>query len=186
MFDYSNKHCAKCGNLTLKKIPEGDHKPREVCSACGHIHYVNPKVIVGTLPVSGNKVLLCKRNIEPRLGYWTLPAGFMELNETSGEGAARETWEEAEAKLDNMQFYRIIDLPDISQIYMFYTADLLDEEFNTTPESSEVALFEEHEIPWNNMAFVVVSRLLKEYFEDRKKGQFTPKQSVLRRKLQQT
>ena len=178
MFNYGNKFCGLCGNATEKQIPEGDHVEREVCSDCGHIHYVNPKVIVGSIPVYDNKILMCKRNIEPRHGYWTLPAGFMETSETTEQGAARETREESEASLKNMELYALFDLPYISQVYVMYRAELASAHFAPTPESSEVRLFAENEILWDEIAFPIVSQLLLDYFEDRKTGVFKPKHHV--------
>lgn len=172
MFDYSNPHCAQCGSKTEKQIPEGDHNERDVCTSCGFIHYVNPKLITGALPVHNDKILLCKRNIEPRKGCWTLPAGFMECNETTAEGAARETFEESEAKLKNITLYGVYDLPHISQVYMFFRAELDGDHIAPTPESSEVGLFDEADIPWHELAFPVVKSVLKSYFRDRAKGEF--------------
>lgn len=165
-------YCSECGEKVSKQIPEGDDRPRYVCDACQTIHYQNPRIIVGTIPLYGDKVLLCRRAIEPRRGFWTVPAGFMENSETTLQGAQRETWEEARARVDNARLYRLFDLPHISQVYMFYLADLLDGEFGTGPESLEVELFEEGAIPWEEIAFPVVSRALREYFADRQTGVF--------------
>lgn len=178
MIDYSNKFCAQCGGATHQIIPEGDHVKRDVCKKCEHIHYVNPKVIVGSLPVHGDKVLMCKRDIQPRLGYWTLPAGFMEANETTEQGAARETWEESEAKLKNMELYALFDLPYISQLYVMYRSELANDHFAPTNESSEVRLFSESEIPWDDIAFPIIVQVLRDYFNDRKTGVFKPQHHV--------
>tara|TARA_R110002049_G_scaffold56036_18_gene154931 strand:- start:2998 stop:3540 length:543 start_codon:yes stop_codon:yes gene_type:complete len=160
------KFCTHCGNTVVLQIPAGDDRERFVCSSCEFIHYVNPRVIVGCVPVYEGRVLLCKRAIEPRKDYWTLPAGFMENGETSLQGAARETWEEARAKVSNINLYRVFDVPYISQIYMFYRCDLDGGEHAAGPESLETGLFDERSVPWDNIAFPVVSQTLKEFFAD--------------------
>lgn len=166
------KYCSECGESIELRVPEGDDRERYVCSACEHIHYVNPRVIVGCLPVFEDKVLLCKRAIEPRLGFWTMPAGFMENGETTEEGAARETWEEARARVSNMYLYRVFDVPYISQVYMFYRCTLDDGAFGVGPESLETALYGEDEIPWEEIAFPVVQQTLRAYFEDRRRDEY--------------
>lgn len=178
MIDYSVDFCSKCGAATEQRIPEGDHVPRDVCTGCEHIHYVNPKVIVGSIPLHGDKILLCKRDIEPRKGYWTLPAGFMEANETTEQGAARETWEEAEATLKNMEIYALFDLPYISQLYVMYRAELANDHYCPTNESSEVRLFTEADIPWDDLAFPIIIQVLNDFFSDKKRGRFSPKHHV--------
>ena len=165
------KYCSLCGDLTEQKIPDGDSKHRHVCGSCDEIHYQNPKIIAGCLPVIGNKVLLCKRAIEPRYGYWTLPAGFMENEESTKEAALRETWEEALAKVESPRLFTLFDLPHISQVYLFYLGDLLDETFAPGEESLEVGLFAEDEIPWGELAFPVITETLKLFFEDKKNNQ---------------
>ena len=162
------KYCSDCGNSVSKIIPEGDDRLRYVCDSCDIIHYQNPRIIVGTIPVAGDKVLLCKRAIEPRRGFWTVPAGFMENGETTLEGALRETSEEAMAKLDDVKLYRMFNLPYINQVYMFYLGNLAGEDFGAGTESLDVRLFSEEEIPWSELAFPVVTDTLKELFEDRK------------------
>ncbi|MBV1913739.1 MAG: NUDIX hydrolase [Pseudomonadales bacterium] len=166
------KFCSQCGNSVSMRIPEGDSYERHICDDCGVIHYQNPKIIVGCLPVYGDQVLLCKRAIEPRLGYWTLPAGFMENGETTQQGALRETWEEAQAKPVIDDLYTLFNLPHISQVYMFYLARLSEPEFAAGDESLEVKLFNEDAIPWDNLAFPVVNETLKYYFGDRKVGEY--------------
>ena len=161
-------YCLKCGHLAERKIPEGDHNVRLVCPNCDYIHYENPKIICGALVVHEDKVLLCRRAIEPRYGYWTLPAGFMEIGETIAAGAVRETIEEAAANALNPQLYCIYDIPAIGQIYMLYLSRLKDGKFGTGPESLECALFTESEIPWEDIAFEAVHRTLKHYFSDRR------------------
>ena len=162
------KYCSECGSEVSFKIPAGDSRERHVCDSCGVIHYVNPRIIAGTLPVFDGKVLLCRRAIEPRKGYWTLPAGFMENGETSAEAAARETIEEAEAQVNIRGLYTVFNLPHISQVYLFYRADIIDGEFGVGEESLESQLFEEKDIPWDELAFPTIHRTLVRYFEDRK------------------
>ena len=171
--------CTSCGSAVALKIPEGDDRERFVCTDCESIHYVNPRVIVGCLPVYEGKVLLCKRAIEPRLGYWTLPAGFMENGETTPQGAARETWEEARARVSQLELYRIFDVPYISQVYMFYRCALDDGEFGIGPESLESGLYTEDEIPWDDIAFPVIKEALKEYFDDAKSGHYPVRVSAI-------
>lgn len=173
------RFCSSCGHPLERRIPAGDDRERYVCPQCGAIHYQNPHIVVGTLPVCGERILLCRRAIEPRFGYWTLPAGFMENGETTLEGAQRETWEEAHARLDNASMYRMFDLPHINQVYVFYRGELLDGEYGVGPESTEVALFHEHEIPWQELAFPVMVETLREFFEDRRRGHFPVRASGL-------
>ncbi len=177
------KFCTSCGGSIILKIPVDDDRERYVCSSCELVHYINPRIIVGCLPVYEDKVLMCKRAIEPRKNYWTLPAGFMENGETTVDGAARETWEEARARVTDMELYRIFDIPYISQVYMFYRCNLVDGEFGVGPESLESALYTEDEIPWDEIAFPVVYKALKEYFSDRGTQQFPVRVSALERKF---
>ncbi|WP_051206511.1 NUDIX hydrolase [Oceanospirillum maris] len=164
--------CSECGEKVRVGVPEDDNRPRHICDACDTIHYHNPKIVAGTVPVYGDKVLLCKRAIEPRIGYWTLPAGFMENEETTAEAAARETWEEAQAKVDISHLYVLIDTTVISQVYMMFLANMPTAEFGAGPESLEVELFAEEDIPWGELAFPTIEKTLRLYFEDRKKGHF--------------
>jgi len=166
------KFCIHCGNENHHSIPQGDSRKRAICRQCGHIHYENPKIICGSLPVFEDKVLLCKRAIQPRLGLWTLPAGFMENEETLQEGAQRESWEEARARLQNLQLYTIFNLPDINQVYMLFKSDLIAGEHAPGEESIETRLYTEHEIPWGALAFPTIKKTLEHYFEDRKNGHF--------------
>ncbi|MDB6143154.1 MAG: hydrolase [Pseudomonas sp.] len=161
------KFCSQCGNPVIQRIPEGDSRLRFVCEHCQTIHYQNPNIVAGSLPVWGTKVLLCRRAIEPRLGFWTLPAGFMENGETVEQAARRETVEEACAALHNLNLYMLIDVPHISQVHVFFRADLESLEFCAGVESLEVRLFEEADIPWSELAFPTVSRTLECYFADR-------------------
>ncbi len=167
------KYCSVCGLTVERSIPPGDNRPRFCCAGCGTIHYQNPKMVVGTIAVSGTRVLLCKRAIEPRYGYWTLPAGFMENGETVSDGALRETVEEAGANVQMGELFSMIDVPHVEQVHLFYRAQLVNEQFDPGPESLEARLFEEHEIPWDSLAFRTVSQSLRWFFEDRQRGAFT-------------
>ena len=175
------KFCTSCGSAVSLRVPDGDDRERFVCSDCDLIHYSNPRVIVGCLPVYEDRILLCKRAIEPRKNYWTLPAGFMENGETTQQGAARETWEEARARVSNLDLYRVFDVPYISQVYMFYRCELDNGEFGIGPESLETALYEQEEIPWDEIAFPVVFETLKEYFDDVEQGHFPVRVSSIER-----
>jgi ADP-ribose pyrophosphatase YjhB (NUDIX family) len=167
------KHCKECGAAVVYRVPDdGDTKPRAVCPACGTIHYENPLNVVGTVPVWGDKVLLCKRNIEPRWGKWTLPAGFMELVETTAEGAARETVEEAGAQCEMQALFTLINVPHVGQVHLFYRAQLISDQFDPGHETIEARLFTEEEIPWDEIAFGTVRETLLRFFADRKAGQF--------------
>ena len=165
------KYCKQCGTAVVYRLPDdGDTKERAVCPACNTVHYENPLNVVGTVPHWGDKVLLCKRNIEPRWGKWTLPAGFMELNETTAEGAARETDEEAGAQIELQDLYCLMNVVKVGQVHLFYRAKLLSTTFNPGPESLDVQLFHEHEIPWDELAFRTVRETLLRFFEDRRLG----------------
>lgn len=166
------KYCSHCGAQVELKVPEGDNLPRFVCVNCATIHYQNPKIVTGCIPVWENRILLCRRAIEPRYGLWTLPAGFMENNETTAQAAARETMEEANAKVDILDLYALYNIPHISQVYLMFLANLVSPDFSPGEESLDVKLFEEHEIPWNELAFPVVMQTLKRYFNDRKTNKF--------------
>jgi len=164
------RYCSDCGTRVELRIPEGDSLPRHVCIACGVIHYQNPKIVVGCIPEWENKVLLCRRAIEPRVGLWTVPSGFMENAETLGQGAARETLEEANARVQMGNLYAIYNLPHINQVHVLFRAQLLDLDFKPGVESLDVRLFTEEEIPWDKLAFRVVWEPLKRYFEERQQG----------------
>ena len=177
------KYCSACGAERIEfRVPDGDTLPRHVCAACGTIHYQNPKIVVGCLPEFGDQVLLCLRAIEPRRGLWTLPAGFLENGETLTAGAVRETLEEANARVAIGDLYTIISLPHISQIYMMFRAQLLDRDFGPGPESLDVRLFDEDEIPWEDLAFRTIGRTLRNYFLDRKLGTLQTRVSALERR----
>lgn len=164
------KFCSNCGAAVAQRIPPDDNRLRAVCEACGTIHYQNPKLVVGSLPVWQDQVLLCRRAIEPRSGYWTLPAGFMENGETLPEAAIRETLEEACARIELETFYTAISVPHISQVHVIYRARLLDLDFAAGSETLETRLFHEHEIPWNEIAFRTIALSLRHYFADRQTG----------------
>ncbi len=166
------KFCSNCGNQVSQKIPDGDNRPRFVCDRCGAIHYQNPKVIAGILPTYNKQILLCKRAIEPRHGYWTLPAGFLENGESTLEGAQRECLEEANAQVIKPVLYALYDIPRIHQVYVFFRAELVDTSFGPSNESSEVKLFNEEDIPWEELAFPVVQMVLDQFLLDRKRGDF--------------
>lgn len=155
------------------RVPDdGDTKLRAVCPACHTIHYENPLNVVGTVPMLGDRVLLCKRNIEPRWGKWTLPAGFMELNETTSEGAARETDEEAGAQIEMGPLFSVLNVPRVGQVHLFYLATLQSDQFAPGYETIEARLFTEDEIPWEEIAFRTVRTTLERYFADRRAGRF--------------
>ncbi|THF60962.1 NUDIX hydrolase [Pseudothauera rhizosphaerae] len=166
------KFCSNCGTAVDLRVPPGDTLPRHVCPACGSIHYLNPKMVVGALPEWEGRILLCRRAIEPRHGYWTLPAGFMENCETTAQAAARETLEEACARIEIGELYTLFDIPHISQVHIIYRARLLDVDFGPGEESLEVALFDEADIPWGDIAFRSVEQTLKHYYEDRRRGRW--------------
>ncbi|MCP3663947.1 MAG: NUDIX hydrolase [Gammaproteobacteria bacterium] len=175
------KYCSSCGQNVSLKMPEGDNRHRFVCDDCGTIHYQNPNMVTGCIPEWEDKILLCRRAIEPRHGYWTLPAGFMENRETADQGAARETLEEACAHVQIDQLYTLFNLPHISQVYLIYRGQLLNQDFAPGEESLEVKLFSEDEIPWDELAFQVVHETLKLYFKDRVAGGFTTRSGTIER-----
>ena len=164
--------CSHCGSAVILKIPPGDNLPRYVCNHCGLIHYQNPKIVTGCIPEWNDKILLCKRAIEPRKGLWTLPAGFMENKETTSEAAVRETWEEAKARVETVGLYALFNIPHISQVYIMFRAKMLDTDFGPGAESLEVELFDEIDIPWDNLAFPVIKETLTRYYHDKSSGLF--------------
>jgi ADP-ribose pyrophosphatase YjhB (NUDIX family) len=166
------KYCSECGSHLELRIPDGDDRPRHICGSCGVIHYRNPKIVVGCIPEWEDKILLCRRAIEPRYGLWTLPAGFMENGETSQQGAARETVEEANARVDVGDLYTLFNLTHIDQVYLLFRSRLSDLDFGPGAESLDAQLFREAEIPWDEIAFPVVKETLGLYFRDRANGGF--------------
>lgn len=165
-------YCSHCGARVRLGIPPGEHLPRHLCDACGTIHYENPKLVVGCIAEWQEQILLCRRAIEPRLGLWTLPAGFMENAETTAQAALRETLEEANARVEIDALYTLFNVPHISQVHLFFRARLLDLDFGPGSESLEVALFREEEIPWHEVAFASVRETMKHYFSDRISGSY--------------
>jgi len=166
------KFCSNCGAAVTQRIPPGDSLPRYVCDRCNTIHYQNPRMVVGSIPEWEDRVLLCRRGIEPRFGLWTVPAGFMENGETTLEGALRETLEEANARIEMGPLYALYNIPHINQVYILFRARLLDLDFRAGAETLEVRLFAEHEIPWSEIAFATVRNTLTHYYQDRRSGEF--------------
>lgn len=166
------KHCRACGSLVNYQLPPDDNRDRAMCPACGEIHYENPLNVVGTVPVWGDQVLLCLRNIEPRRGFWTLPAGFMELGESTAEGALRETVEEAGARVELEGLFTVLSVIRVGQVHLYYRARMLDTSLAPGPETIEARLFSEAEIPWDNLAFRTVRQTLEHFFADRRAGRF--------------
>ena len=164
------QHCRVCGAATEYRVPPDDNRERAVCIACGEIHYENPLNVVGTVPVWGDQVLLCRRNIEPRYGFWTLPAGFLELGESLAEGAVRETVEEAGANIELLGLYTLLNVVRVGQIHFYYRARMLDTTLAPGPETIEARLFREDEIPWDELAFRTVRLTLEHHFADARSG----------------
>lgn len=164
------KFCSSCGGTVGLRVPTDDNRPRFVCDQCQVIHYQNPKIVAGCLAHWQDKVLLCRRAIEPRYGLWTLPAGFMENGETTQQAAQRETFEEARARVRIEALYTLFTLPHIDQVYMLFRAQLCDLDYAAGAESLEVTLFAEQDIPWEELAFPVVRETLCLYFEDRRRS----------------
>ncbi len=161
------RYCSLCGSSRITfKIPEGETVKRFVCENCGKIHYINPRLIVGCLPVYEEKILMCKRAINPCLGKWNLPAGFMENQETAEQGAIRETREEANAKVEIIRLHCVYSIPHVDQVYLLYLARLRDPDVSPGIESSEVQLFSQEEIPWEDIGFTSSVFALKKYFEN--------------------
>ncbi len=165
-------YCGQCGAPTAQRIPPGDNRVRDLCEQCGAVHYQNPRMVVGTLPVYQDKILLCLRAIEPRRNTWTLPAGFMELAETVAQGAERETQEEAGAKVKIRGLYTVIDIPAVDQVHLYCLADALDMSLDPGPESLDARFFALDEIPWDNLSFRSVVATLRHYLEDRERACF--------------
>ena len=173
MFDsHRIKHCSRCGAAVDYRVPPDDNRERAICPACAKVHYENPINVVGTVPVWGEQVLLCKRAIEPRYGLWTLPAGFMELGETVEAGALRETVEEAGANIELQDLLTILSVVRVGQVHLFWRARMVDTALDPGTETLEARLFLEHEIPWDEIAFRTVRETLQHYFECRRAGRF--------------
>jgi ADP-ribose pyrophosphatase YjhB (NUDIX family) len=167
------KFCSQCGALVGRRTPAGDTHERYVCETCQTIHYQNPKMVVGCIPEWEDRILLCRRAIEPRLGLWTLPAGFMELHETTAQAAAREAMEEANADVAIGELLSLYNLPHINQVYLLYRSRLRNLDFSPGQESLEVQLFRETEIPWEQIAFPAVTFTLQHFFADRRQGHYS-------------
>ena len=166
------KYCSNCGAPVTRKVPPGDTLPRYVCDGCNTIHYQNPRIIVGCIPEWENQILLCRRAIEPRYGLWTVPAGFMENGETTFQGAARETLEEANARVEVGPLYAMYNIPHINQVYVLFRARMLDLDFSAGAETLEARLFDEADIPWDQLAFATVRNTLNHYYSDRRNGEY--------------
>ncbi len=164
--------CSQCGSPVTSRIPPGDDRMRHVCDSCGTIFYSNPKIVAGCIPQWDQQLLLCRRAIEPRSGLWTLPAGFMENGESTDQAAARETLEEANARVEMGKLFAYLNIPALNQVYVIFLARLLDLDFSAGAESLEVRLFHEQEIPWEEIAFPSIERALRLYFQDRRGGGF--------------
>lgn len=161
------KYCSQCGGSLSYRIPPGDDRPRYMCDDCGAVHYENPKVVVGCIPVWEDKLLLCRRAIEPGYGKWTLPAGYLEKGETAEQGAIRETYEESGARVEIMQPYALFSLTFADHIYFMFHARMLSSDFAPGKESLSVKLFGESEIPWSEIAFSVIRETIERFFKDR-------------------
>jgi ADP-ribose pyrophosphatase YjhB (NUDIX family) len=166
------KHCSYCGAPVSARVPSGDSLPRHVCDACDTIHYENPKLVVGCIAEWQDRILLCRRAIDPRRGLWTLPAGFMENHETTAQAAERETLEEACARIRTGPLFALVDIPHISQVHLFYRGEMIDGHHEAGEESLQTALLAESEIPWDEIAFRSVTFALRAYFEDRRREQW--------------
>lgn len=163
-------YCSHCGQPVSIEVPEGDNRPRHVCRSCGRIHYENPRVVVGCVPEHAGSILLCRRAIEPRHGFWTVPAGFMELGETLAEAALRETWEEAEARVDLGAMFAVVDVVHARQVHVFFRGRLAEPVFGAGEETLESRLFRPEEIPWAELAFPSVTIALERYLADGGRG----------------
>jgi ADP-ribose pyrophosphatase YjhB (NUDIX family) len=158
------KYCSECGFATENRIPPEDNRLRAICKGCSKIHYVNPKVVVGSMSTWKNKILLCRRAIEPRKGFWTLPAGFMELGESTSEGAKRETIEESGADVELNELFAVFDIPTFNQVHIFYLAEMKSSKLDPGVESLEAKLFTKDEIPWSELSFASVKKALELFY----------------------
>jgi ADP-ribose pyrophosphatase YjhB (NUDIX family) len=166
------RFCRACGTAVQYRIPADDNRERALCPACGTVHYENPLNVVGTVPVWGERVLLCKRAIEPRYGLWTLPAGFLELGETTAEGAVRETVEESGAKVELGALFTVLNVVRVGQVHLFYLATMTSPDLDPGSETLEARLFREDEVPWDEIAFRTVRETLQHFFADRRRDHF--------------
>jgi ADP-ribose pyrophosphatase YjhB (NUDIX family) len=163
-------YCCHCGNRTIIGTPPGDHLPRRLCPACGAVHYENPRIVVGCVPEYEGRILVCRRAIEPRRGYWTVPAGFMENGETLEAGAARECQEEALATVEIGSLLALVNIPEAQQVHVFFRARLTRSAFGAGEESLEAKLVDASEIPWADIAFPSTRFALERYLADREAG----------------
>lgn len=166
------QYCSACGKPVTSAIPDGDNRLRAICTACGTVHYQNPKIVAGCVPEHEGRILLCRRAIEPRRGYWTVPAGFMELGETVAAGAIRETEEEAGARIELQELFTVMNVVRVGQVHLFYRARMTDTALDPGPETLEARLFHEHEVPWDQIAFRTVKETLQHFFACRKAGAY--------------
>ncbi|MDO5101630.1 MAG: NUDIX hydrolase [Lautropia sp.] len=173
------KYCSTCGSPAQTCVPEGDNRPRLVCTVCHTIHYVNPRIVAGAVCTWEDKILLCRRAIEPRHGKWTLPAGFLEIGETVSAGAVRETMEEAGADASVTQLFSLIDVPHAEQVHVFYLAQLNTPQLDPGVESLEARLFDEADIPWHELAFTTVETTLRWFLADRRQGRFAVHEAAI-------
>lgn len=180
------KFCSECGGPLTIRVPEGENRERHCCDACDIVHYLNPKVVAGCVATWEDKVLLCRRAIEPRYGRWTLPGGFMENDETTEQAAVRETWEEATASVTVLKLYNMFSLPYVNQVYLMYLAQLDNLDFKPGIESLDVKLFELDEIPWHDLAFHTVTWSLKFLVEDQASGVYSFREGALERRRDET
>lgn len=164
------RFCSCCGQPTHMKVPAGDTRERRVCTACGFIDYENPRIVVGCVPGHDGRILLCRRAIEPRRGYWTVPAGFLENGETLEQGAARESWEEALAQVDIGSLLAVVNIPEACQVHVFFRATLRGTAYGVGEESLEAALVAPEAIPWQDIAFRSTTYALQHYLQDRETG----------------
>ena len=167
------KYCNECGSELSYRIPRGDDRRRFICDACKIVHYENPKMVVGCIPEMDDRILLCRRAIRPQYGKWTIPAGYLENNETMEAGAKRETFEEAGAKVEALEPFGLYNLTHVNQVYLIFRGRLINEHFAAGDESLEASLFREEEIPWSELAFSVIRETLYAYFKDRLNGIFS-------------
>ncbi len=167
------KYCPTCGAAVERKIPPGDDRVRHICTRDGEVFYFNPRVVVGCIAEHAGKILMCRRAIEPRSGFWTPPAGFLELGESAAQAGVRETREEAMAEVEIGELFTFVNVSHIGQIHMFYRATLKTPVFDAGPESAEVMLMDEADIPWQQLAFPTIYLTLQHYFADRKAGHFS-------------
>jgi ADP-ribose pyrophosphatase YjhB (NUDIX family) len=172
--------CTHCGAPLKQVIPDGDDRLRHVCRACRAVHYVNPKIVVGCIPEYGERILMCRRAIQPSSGLWTIPAGFLEHGETVADGAKRETLEETAAAVEIVSLYILIDLPKIGQVYLIFRARMMNGHYGPGHESTEVKLFQEEDIPWDEIAFPSIEESLRLYFQDRRTGEFPLRMAKIR------